>query len=111
MHLSGANIPALSCGLLIDMMQATQDRFCDDFSAFGSTYVDRRRAGGPLPIRAMRAPAIKIIDVLCQNLLQMALVENQQVIQTLGSDRSHPGSAIALARGDLNGVRPRLRTP
>ena len=62
-----------------------------------------RRAGRALANRAMRAPVVEIADILTQDLLQMALIEYEHVVQAL-TDLTQR-SAIALARGDLNGVR------
>ena len=47
----------------------------------------------------MRAPVVEIADILGQDLLQMALVEYEHVVQALGPDRSHP------ALGDRVGPR------
>ena len=58
-----------------------------------------RRAGRSLSYRPMRAPVVEIADILGQDLLQMALVEYQNVVQALGPDRSHP------ALGDRVGSR------
>jgi hypothetical protein len=38
----------------------------------------------------MRAPVIKITDIFGQDFLQMALIEDEHVVQALGSDGSHP---------------------
>jgi hypothetical protein len=38
----------------------------------------------------MRAPVVEITDIFGQDLLQMALIENENVVQALGSDGSHP---------------------
>jgi hypothetical protein len=38
----------------------------------------------------MRAPVVEIADILVQDLLQMALIEYENVVQALGPDRSHP---------------------
>jgi len=38
----------------------------------------------------MRAPAVEIADIFGQDRLQMALIENENVVQALGSDGSHP---------------------
>ena len=38
----------------------------------------------------MRAPVIEIADILGQDLLQMALIEYEHVVQALRPDRSHP---------------------
>ena len=47
----------------------------------------------------MRAPVVEIADILGQDLLQMALIEYENVVQALGPDRSHP------ALGDGVGAR------
>ena len=47
----------------------------------------------------MRAPVVKIADILSHDLLQMPLIEYEHVVQALGPDRSHP------ALGD--GIGPR----
>jgi hypothetical protein len=47
----------------------------------------------------MRAPVVEIDDILGQDLLKMALIEYEHVVQALRPDRSHP------ALGD--GVGPR----
>ena len=59
----------------------------------------RGRAGRTLSNRTMRAPLVEIADILGQDLLQMALVEYEHVVQALGPDRSHP------ALGDRVGPR------
>src|SRR5215472_5730184 len=59
----------------------------------------RGRAGRALSDGTMRAPVVEIADILRQDLLQMALIEYEQMVEALASDRSHP------ALGD--GVRPR----
>jgi len=53
----------------------------------------------------MQAPAIEMANMLGQDLLQMALIEDEYMVQALGPYRLSQRSAIALARGDLNGVR------
>ena len=47
----------------------------------------------------MRAPVVEIADILGQDLLQLALIEYENVVQALGPDRSHP------ALGDGVGTR------
>ena len=47
----------------------------------------------------MRAPVVEIADILGQELLQMALIEYENVVQALGPDRSHA------ALGDGVGAR------
>ncbi len=43
---------------------------------------------------------IEIVDILSQDPAQMALIEDEHVIQTLGSGRSHPelGDRVGLGR-------------
>ena len=50
----------------------------------------------------MRAPVVEIADILGQDLLQMALVEYQNVVQALGPDRSHPalGDGVGSRRSE-----------
>ena len=38
----------------------------------------------------MRAPVVEIADIFGQDLLQMALIEDEHVVQALGSDGPHP---------------------
>jgi hypothetical protein len=38
----------------------------------------------------MRAPAVEITDIFGQDLLQMAPIEDEDVVEALGSDGSHP---------------------
>jgi len=89
-----------SCGLLIDVMEASKHWYCDDLSSLVASMrrACPRRAGCTLSDRTMRAPVVEIADILGQDLLQMPLTENEHV-QSLGPDRSHP------ALGD--GVGPR----
>ena len=47
----------------------------------------------------MRVPVVEIGDILAQDLLQMALIEYEHVVQVLRPDRSHP------ALGDRVGPR------
>src|SRR5262245_56882930 len=83
----------------------SKHRSCDNLSGL-SAWMRRvccRRAGRALANRAMRAPVVEIADILTQDLLQMALIEYEHVVHAL-TDLTQR-SAIALARGDLNGVR------
>ena len=47
----------------------------------------------------MRAPVVEIADILAQDLLQMALIEYEHMVEALDPDRSHP------ALGDRVGPR------
>ena len=81
-------------------MEAAKDRYCDDlFSLSASMRRNHPRAGRPLSQRSMRTPVVEIADILGQHLLQMALIEDEHVVQALAPDRSYP------ALGD--GVGPR----
>ncbi len=40
--------------------------------------------------RPVRTPVIEIVDILGQDPAQVAFIEDEHVIQTLGSGRSHP---------------------
>ena len=72
-------------------MEAAKDRYCDDlFSLSASMRHNHPRAGRPLSQRSMRAPVVEIADILGQDLLQMALIEYEQMVEALGPDRSHP---------------------
>src|SRR5262245_50183589 len=89
-----------SCDLLINVMKAAEHRYRDDLSSLSASM--RRacypRAGRPLSHRPMRAPVVEIADILGQDLLQMALVEYQNVVQALGPDRSHPALGDGVER-------------
>src|SRR5262249_19095597 len=73
-------------------MKPAEHRFCDDLSGVSLSLRPRccRRAWSTLSNRAMRAPVVEIIEILRKDLLQLALIENEQVVQALGPDRSHP---------------------
>jgi hypothetical protein len=73
-------------------MEASKDWYCDDLSSLGASM--RRkwewRAGRTLPNRSVWTPAVEVADILGQDFLQMALIEDEHVVQALGPDRSHP---------------------
>ena len=50
----------------------------------------------------MRAPVVEIADILGQDLLQMALIEYENVVQALGPDRSDPalGDGVGSRRSE-----------
>ena len=58
-----------------------------------------RGARRTLSNRTMRTPVVEIADILGQDILQMALIEYEHVVQALRPDRSHP------ALGDRVGPR------
>jgi hypothetical protein len=70
----------LSCGPLIDVMEACEDRYCDDLCSLGASMRCKwhRRAGRTLSNRTVWAPAVD------QDLLQMALIEDEHVVQAAG---------------------------
>jgi hypothetical protein len=90
-----------SCGVLIDVMEACEDRYCDDLCSLGASMRRKwhRRAGRTLSNRTVWAPAVEVPDILGQDFLQMALIEDEHVVEALGPDRSHPALD--------NRVRPR----
>src|SRR5215475_13263203 len=82
----------LSCGPLINMMKTSEHGYCDDPSSLGASMRRKwlRRAGRTLSNRTVWAPAVEVADILGQDFLQMALIEDEHVVQALGPDRSHP---------------------
>src|SRR5215831_187036 len=73
-------------------MKASEHRCRDDLSSLSASMrrACSRCAGRPLPQRSMRAPVVEIADIFGQDLLQMALIEDEHVVQALGSDGPHP---------------------
>src|SRR5215468_426034 len=73
-------------------MKASERRYRDDVSSLSASTrrACSRCAGRPLSQRSMRAPVVEIADILGQDLLQMALIEDEHVVQALGSDGPHP---------------------
>src|SRR5262249_60593597 len=73
-------------------MKPSEHRYRDDLSSLSASM--RRAcswsAGRQLSQRPMRAPVVEIADIFGQDLLQMALIEDEHVVQALGSDGSHP---------------------
>src|SRR5215831_19897577 len=82
----------LSCGPLINMMKTSEHGYCDDPSSLGASMRRKwlRLAGRTLSNRTVWAPAVEVADILGQDFLQMALIEDEHVVQALGPDRSHP---------------------
>jgi hypothetical protein len=74
---------------MIDVMQTTKHRLPDDLPV--SRFADRRidRAWSALADRAVRAPAIEILHVFGQHSTQMALIEDEHVVQAFSARRSH----------------------
>jgi hypothetical protein len=78
--------------VLINMMEASKHWLSDERSSL-SALIRRRccgRAGCALSDGTMWAPVVEIADILGQELLQMALIEYEHVVQALRPDRSHP---------------------
>jgi len=89
--LDGARIRSgtSSCGLLINVMKAAEHRCRDDLSSLSAS-MRRRCSRRPLAYGPMRAPVVEIADILGQDLLQMAFIEYEHVVEALGPDRFHP---------------------
>jgi hypothetical protein len=98
------NWTGLSCGLLINMMEASEHGYPDDLSSLIASMrrICRWCAGRTLPNRAVRAPVVEITDILGQDLRQMAVIEDEHVVQALRPDRSHPalGEGVGSRRSD-----------
>jgi hypothetical protein len=82
----------LSCGQVINMMETSEHGYCDELSSLRASIRRRcrRRAGRALSNGTVWAPAVEVADILGQDFLQMALVEDEHVVQALGPDRPHP---------------------
>src|SRR6516162_6715773 len=99
------------------MMEASKHRHSDDLSGLSASMrcISRGRAGRTLSDRTMRAPVVEIADILGQDLLQMALIEYEHVVEALGPDRSHPalgdgvGSRRSEWRANLGNTKIRTR--
>jgi hypothetical protein len=85
---------------MIDGMQTAKHRLSDDLSV--ARFADRRidRPWSALADRAVRASAIEILRILGQHSAQMALIEDEHVVQALSAQRSYPalGDRICLRR-------------
>ena len=68
------------------MMQTADSRDGDDLS--DSAWHDRARVGAILVERKMRPRAVIVSNVSGEHAAQMALVEDDHVIQTLATDRT-----------------------
>src|SRR5262249_42666410 len=85
-------------------MKASEHRNRHDLLSFS---VSMRRAcfrcaGRPLYQRSMRAPVVEIADIFGQDLLQMALIEDEPMVQALVSYGSHPalGDGVGSRRSE-----------
>src|SRR5215831_19163706 len=85
-------------------METSEHRYCDDLSTLSAPTRRRcrRRAGRALSDRTVRAPVVEIADILAQDLLQMAFIEYEHVVEALGPDRSHPalGDGVGSRRSE-----------
>jgi hypothetical protein len=81
------------CRSLINVMEASEhgypDELCSLIASMRGIFC-RWRAGRPLSQRSMRAPPVEITDIFGQDLLQMALIDDEHVVEAFGPDRSHP---------------------
>jgi hypothetical protein len=73
-------------------METSKHWYCNDLSSLSASLRRRCRrcAGRTLSNGTMRLPVIEIAHILGQDLLEMALIEDEHVVQALGSDGSHP---------------------
>ena len=82
-------------------MEASEHRCCDDLLTLSAPTGRRccQRAGRALADRTMRAPVVEIADILAQDLLQMALIEDEHMVEALDPDRSHPALGDRVSAG------------
>src|SRR5262245_5098875 len=73
-------------------MKASEHRYRDDLSSLSASTrrACSRCAGRPLSQRSMRARVVETADILCQDPLQMAVIEDEQVIQAVASHGPDP---------------------
>jgi hypothetical protein len=76
--------------MLIHMVQAPEHRLPDDPACWVGLDRRSRSARRPLTQPPMGTPRIEVGDVFLQDALQMPLVDNQHLIQTLVPHRSDP---------------------
>ena len=85
---------------MIDVMQTAKHRLPDDLPV--ARIADRRIdcAWSALADRAVRAPAIEILHIFRHSRTQMALIEDEHMVQAFCAQRSHPalGDRICLRR-------------
>jgi hypothetical protein len=75
---------------MIDMMQSAEHGFPDDHPILRVAAWRFDRAWGALTDRAMGTPSIEVPRIFLEHRPQMALIEDEQVIQTFSPQRSHP---------------------
>jgi hypothetical protein len=83
-------------------MQPIEYRPRDDIPTYIAQDSRRRRTGCALAHRPVRTPVVEIGNILGQGLSQVALVEDEYLIQTLGSDRPYPplGDRVGARRSE-----------
>src|SRR5215472_6216352 len=88
---SAATLPEMMCRSF-SVAKAAQYRYRDDLSSLSASTrrACSRCAGRPLSQRSMRAPVVEIADILGQDPLQMALIEDEHVIQAVASHGPDP---------------------
>src|SRR6516165_1873968 len=76
-----------SCRMLINVMQPAEYRLCDNLAVgpASSDLEDCRITGCALTKRSMRTPTVEICDIRRNGSTQMALAEDEQVVEILGS--------------------------
>src|ERR1700736_2573230 len=93
---------------MIDVTQRTEDRFGDDNPAPLVTYWSSQCTWSALSDRSVWAPLIEVGDIFGGDGPEMLLIENEQVIQTFGPQRSHPalGDGIGARRSERSADLP-----
>ena len=73
--------------MLINVMEPAEYRLCDNLAvgSASSDLKDCRITGRPLTKRSMRTPTVEICDIRRNGSTQMALAEDEQVVEILGS--------------------------
>jgi len=79
-----------SRGQTIDVVQAAEHGLRNDLPILRFSVWRLDRAWSALTDGAMRTPAIEILHILRQRGPQMALIQNEHVVQTFGSQGLHP---------------------
>ncbi len=79
----------LSCSQVVHVVQTTKHGSRDDLTLVLATGRWHRRTGSTLSDRSARTPMIEIGNILSQGPAQVALIEDEYVIETLGSGRSY----------------------
>ena len=93
---------------MIDVMERTEHRFGDDLSTQLVTFWSFQCTWSTLSDRSVWAPLIEVGDIFGGDGPEMLLIENEQVIQTFGPQRSHPalGDGIGARRSERSADLP-----